>query len=158
MSVSILVLCSHPVLIINEEIKYSLGEMNGERSCDFWHFMKYKNDTFSSSKYYVMLLCIRMSEMSVSQFFLCSLRVLKINEGIEYGLGAMNWEMVAALFGGWFLVYMIVWRGLHQSGYIIWFTALFPYTVMLTLLVKALTLPGAIDGLRAYVNVSKSLS
>ena len=66
----------------------------------------------------------------------------------------MNWEMVAALFGGWSLVYLIVWRGLHQSGYIIWFTALFPYTVMLTLLVRAITLPGAIDGLRAYVNVS----
>ena len=85
-----------------------------------------------------------------------SLRVLKINDGIEYGLGSMNWEMAAALFGGWFLVYLIVWRGLHQSGYIIWFTALFPYTVMLTLLIKALTLPGAIDGLAAYVNVSSA--
>ena len=88
--------------------------------------------------------------------FIFSLRVLKINDGIEYGLGAMNWEMVAALFGGWFLVYLIVWRGLNQSGYIIWFTALFPYTIMLTLLVKAITLPGAIDGLRAYVHVSTS--
>jgi len=84
------------------------------------------------------------------------LRVLKINDGIEYGLGAMNWEMVAALFGGWFLVYLIVWRGLNQSGYIIWFTALFPYTIMLTLLVKAITLPGAIDGLRAYVHIDFS--
>ena len=92
---------------------------------------------------------------SIYDFFF-SLRVLKINDGIEYGLGAMNWEMAAALFGGWFLVYLIVWRGLNQSGYIIWFTALFPYTIMLTLLVKAITLPGAIDGLRAYVHVSTS--
>ena len=44
-------------------------------------------------------------------------------------------------------------RGLHQSGYVIWFTALFPYVVMITLLVKALTLDGAIDGLEAYVHV-----
>lgn len=78
---------------------------------------------------------------------------MQINDGIEYGLGDLQWEMAAALFGGWALVYLIVWRGLHQSGYIIWFTALFPYTVMLTLLVKALTLPGAVEGLKAYVDV-----
>ena len=53
---------------------------------------------------------------------------------------------------------MIVWRGLHQSGYIIWFTALFPYFVMITLLVKALTLDGASDGLKAYINVSATFA
>ena len=90
--------------------------------------------------------------------FLYSNRVLQINSGIEFGLGNLQWEMAGALFGGWFLVYLIVWRGLHQSGYIIWFTALFPYSVMLVLLVKALTLPGAVDGLAAYVHVSKQRS
>ena len=61
--------------------------------------------------------------------------------------------MAGALLGGWLLVYLIVWRGLHQSGYIIWFTALFPYTVMSVLLVRAVTLPGASDGLWAYIDV-----
>ena len=85
--------------------------------------------------------------------FFSSHRVLQINDGIEYGLGAVQWEMATALFGGWFLVYFIVWRGLHQSGYIIWFTALFPYTVMSVLLIRAVTLPGAVDGLMAYIHV-----
>ena len=83
-------------------------------------------------------------------------RVLQINEGMEYGLGMIQWELAAALLGGWLIVYLIVWRGLHQSGYIIWFTALFPYFVMITLLIKALTLDGASAGLAAYVNVSQS--
>ena len=61
--------------------------------------------------------------------------------------------MSCALLGGWLLVYLIVWRGLHQSGYIIWFTALFPYTVMSVLLIRAVTLPGAVDGLLAYIDV-----
>ena len=87
--------------------------------------------------------------------FYSSDRVLQMNQGIEFGLGNVQWEMAGALFGGWFLVYMIVWRGLHQSGYIIWFTALFPYTVMSVLLVRALTLEGASAGLEAYVKVSK---
>ena len=81
-------------------------------------------------------------------------RVLQINEGMEYGLGMIQPELAGALLGGWIIVYLIVWRGLHQSGYIIWFTALFPYVVMITLLIKALTLEGASDGLLAYINVS----
>ena len=81
-------------------------------------------------------------------------RVLQVNEGIEFGLGMVQWELAAALLGGWIIVYLIVWRGLHQSGYIIWFTALFPYFVMITLLVKALTLDGAVNGLAAYIHVS----
>ena len=73
---------------------------------------------------------------------------------MEYGLGMIQWELAGTLLGGWIIVYMIVWRGLHQSGYIIWFTALFPYFVMITLLVRALTLEGATTGLAAYINVS----
>jgi len=83
-------------------------------------------------------------------------RVLQMNDGLEFGLGNVQWEMAGALFGGWLLVYLIVWRGLHQSGYIIWFTALFPYTVMSVLLVRAVTLPGAADGLLAYVKIDWS--
>ena len=77
-----------------------------------------------------------------------------MNDGLEFGLGNVQWEMAGALFGGWLLVYLIVWRGLHQSGYIIWFTALFPYTVMSVLIVRAVTLPGAAEGLLAYIKVS----
>ncbi|TRY72221.1 hypothetical protein TCAL_03876 [Tigriopus californicus] len=83
-------------------------------------------------------------------------RVLQANDGIEFGLGGMQWELVGSLFLGWLIVYLIIRRGLHQSGYIIWFTALFPYVVMLTLLAKALTLEGAIEGLKAYVHVDWS--
>ena len=85
-------------------------------------------------------------------------RVLQANAGIEYGLELIQWELAGTLFLGWVIVYLIVWRGLHQSGYIIWFTALFPYFVMITLLVKALTLDGAIDGLAAYINVSPTFA
>ena len=76
-----------------------------------------------------------------------------MNGGLEHGLGALQWELAGTLLLGWFIVYLIICRGVHQSGYVIWFTALFPYVVMLTLLARALTLPGAFDGLAAYVEV-----
>lgn len=111
---------------------------------DCWMPVEYENGTFSAPPH-------NHTVPSVEEFW--NNRVLQANAGIEYGLGMIQWELAGTLLGGWIIVYMIVWRGLHQSGYIIWFTALFPYFVMITLLVKALTLDGAIDGLKAYVNI-----
>jgi len=78
-------------------------------------------------------------------------RVLHVNGGLEEGLGSIQWELVGCLGLGWLMVYMIVWKGLHTSGKIIWFTALFPYVVLAILLVRAVTLEGAVDGLWYYV-------
>ncbi|KAG8247121.1 hypothetical protein J6590_068743 [Homalodisca vitripennis] len=77
-------------------------------------------------------------------------RVLQISSGID-DLGGMQWELVGSLLLGWVLVYLIICRGLHQSGKIIWFTALFPYAVLLVLLVRGVSLPGAGDGLLYYI-------
>jgi len=80
-------------------------------------------------------------------------RVLQMNMGLEEGLGSMQWELAGCLFLAWIIVYSIIAKGLHTSGKIIWFTALFPYFVMIILLFRAITLPGAWDGLAYYVHV-----
>ncbi|KAK2714277.1 sodium- and chloride-dependent GABA transporter 1-like [Artemia franciscana] len=77
-------------------------------------------------------------------------RVLGITSGIE-DLGGMQWELVGCLFLAWVFVYIIIWKGLHQSGKIIWFTALFPYFVLIILLFRGITLEGAGEGLLYYV-------
>ena len=38
------------------------------------------------------------------------------NSGLEDGLGGVQWELVGCLGLAWLLVYLIVWKGLHQSG------------------------------------------
>ncbi|KAK3911079.1 Sodium- and chloride-dependent GABA transporter 2 [Frankliniella fusca] len=73
-------------------------------------------------------------------------RVLQLSAGLDE-LGGMQWELLGCLLLGWMLVYLIICRGLHQSGKIVWFTALFPYAIMLVLAGRAVTLPGAADGL-----------
>ncbi|CAB3370461.1 Hypothetical predicted protein [Cloeon dipterum] len=77
-------------------------------------------------------------------------RVLMITDGI-HDLGGIQWELLGCLLLGWILVYFIIWKGLHQSGKIIWFTALFPYVIMLILLARAVTLEGAYNGLVYFV-------
>jgi len=77
-------------------------------------------------------------------------KVLGITENIE-DLGGIQWGLLGTLFLGWVIVYLIIWKGLHSSGKIVWFTALFPYFVMITLLFRAITLEGAGAGLMLYV-------
>ncbi|BES95385.1 transporter [Nesidiocoris tenuis] len=77
-------------------------------------------------------------------------RVLRQSDGIT-DIGGMQWELLVCLFFGWLIVYSVIYRGLHQSGKVIWFTALFPYAVLLILLVRSVTLPGASDGLWYYI-------
>jgi len=83
-------------------------------------------------------------------------RVLQQNAGLEHGLGGFQFELVGCLLLSWVVVYAIISKGLHSSGKIIWFTALFPYAVMAVLLVRAVTLEGAMTGLAYYVHVDWS--
>lgn len=77
-------------------------------------------------------------------------RLLGITSGIEI-IGGIQWELLGCLVIGWLLVYFIIRRGLHQSGKIIWFSALFPYVVLFILLGRAVTLEGSYNGLLYYV-------
>ena len=133
------VLPSHPITIQLPQLK-SFGSMFSIKRVFFYIVLIYV--IIAHQLIYLTMLLLIFSN-----------RVLQANEGIEYGLELIQWELAGTLFLGWVIVYLIVWRGLHQSGYIIWFTALFPYFVMITLLVRALTLEGAVTGLQAYINV-----
>ncbi|XP_014679889.1 PREDICTED: sodium- and chloride-dependent GABA transporter 2-like, partial [Priapulus caudatus] len=77
-------------------------------------------------------------------------RVLKISTGIG-DVNEFRWELFFTMAIAWLMVYGMLWRGLHNSGKLIWITALFPYVVMTILLIKAVTLPGAGTGIMYYL-------
>ncbi|XP_060705893.1 sodium-dependent neutral amino acid transporter B(0)AT3-like [Hemiscyllium ocellatum] len=57
------------------------------------------------------------------------------------------WWLVICLIAAWLIVYACVIRGIETMGKAIYFTATFPYLVLIILLAQGLTLPGAIHGL-----------
>lgn len=77
-------------------------------------------------------------------------RVLGITPGIET-LGNLQWELALYLIAAWIFTYFIIWRGLHQSGKIIYVTALFPYVILTVLLIRGVTLDGAVDGILFFI-------
>ncbi|EDV55125.2 sodium-dependent nutrient amino acid transporter 1 isoform X1 [Drosophila erecta] len=66
---------------------------------------------------------------------------------IDNGLGLPNWQLVACLAVAWLVIGGVLIRGIKSSGKAAYFLGVFPYVVLLILLLRAVTLPGAIDGI-----------
>eukprot|EP00794_Sanderia_malayensis_P018934 gene18934-20839_t len=77
--------------------------------------------------------------------------VLQITNGIGEP-GSMRNELVLCLIIGWVLVYLCLFKGIKSSGKVVYFTATFPYLLMLVLLVRGATLEGASKGVKYYLN------
>jgi len=76
--------------------------------------------------------------------------MLDISEGI-HDIGAIRWELALCLLLAWTIVYAALWKGIKSFGKLVYFTALFPYVILIILLVRAATLPGYVDGITFYL-------
>ncbi|XP_051931430.1 sodium- and chloride-dependent GABA transporter 2-like [Hippocampus zosterae] len=77
-------------------------------------------------------------------------RVLNVTGNIE-DLGGVRWELALCLLLSWIICYFCVWKGVKSTGKVVYFTATFPYVMLAVLLVRGLTLPGAINGVKFYL-------
>jgi solute carrier family 6 amino acid transporter-like protein 5/7/9/14 len=76
--------------------------------------------------------------------------MLDISQGI-HDLGSIRWELALCLLLAWTIVYCALWKGIKSFGKVVYFTALFPYCILVILLVRAATLPGYMDGITFYL-------
>lgn len=92
------------------------------------------NDTFSTS--------------AATEFW--ERRVLSISGGIEE-IGEVRVEIMGCLIVMWIICYFCIWKGVKSTGKVVYFTATFPYVMLLILLVRGMTLPGALEGVVFYL-------
>ncbi|XP_024908316.1 sodium- and chloride-dependent betaine transporter-like [Cynoglossus semilaevis] len=77
-------------------------------------------------------------------------RVLGISGGIDQ-LGSVRWDLTLSLLVSWVCCYFSIWKGVQSSGKVAYVTTTFPYLMLLILLIRGLTLPGAWDGITFYL-------
>ncbi|CAF1607791.1 unnamed protein product, partial [Didymodactylos carnosus] len=82
--------------------------------------------------------------------FVNSILLLGKSDGIEnFGVPGRYYALV--LFGAWIIVCLCIIRGVKSSGKVAYFTAIFPYIVLLILIIQSATLKGAVDGVKFYI-------
>lgn len=68
-------------------------------------------------------------------------------DDISEGIGLPDWRLTLALFISWLTTFLVIVKGVKTAGKAAYFLAIFPYVILITLLVRAVTLDGAIDGI-----------
>ncbi|XP_050166197.1 sodium- and chloride-dependent neutral and basic amino acid transporter B(0+) isoform X2 [Myiozetetes cayanensis] len=65
--------------------------------------------------------------------------------------GNIVWYLALCLLLSWMIVAAALFKGIKSSGKVVYFTALFPYVILLILLVRGATLEGSMDGIQYYI-------
>ncbi|XP_046989692.1 sodium-dependent nutrient amino acid transporter 1-like [Schistocerca americana] len=70
---------------------------------------------------------------------------------IAEGIGVPDWRLTIGLAVTWITIFFVVWKGVKSSGKASYFLALFPYVIMIVILIRGATLPGAGDGILFFI-------
>ena len=77
-------------------------------------------------------------------------KVLDMSESLSHP-GSLNFPIILCLAISWIICWIIVARGIKTAGPASWVLAVFPYFILTAMLIRAVTLPGAIDGITLYL-------
>ncbi|XP_058456380.1 sodium-dependent nutrient amino acid transporter 1-like [Malaya genurostris] len=77
--------------------------------------------------------------------------IMNLLPNIDNGIGLPDWKLSLCLLACWICIAGILVKGIKSSGKATYFLALFPFVILLLLLIRSCTLTGAIDGIKYFV-------
>nr|AHH29249.1 nutrient amino acid transporter [Leptinotarsa decemlineata] len=101
--------------------------------------------------------CVSSKSVNVSNnISVCSselyfrIEVLRESPDISEGLGIPDWRLALYLLASWIVTFLICSKGVKSSGKVSYFLALFPYIILFSLLIRATTLEGSVEGIAFF--------
>ncbi|KAL4220998.1 hypothetical protein ACF0H5_019261 [Mactra antiquata] len=95
--------------------------------------------------------CTNTTNVAVAELYF-EKTVIQKSPGIEpEHVGAPIWQLALCLLASWVVVVLCLIKGVKSSGKVVYFTATFPYVILLILLVRGCLLDGAIDGIKYFI-------
>ena len=89
------------------------------------------------------------NELSLIDLSLYSHRVLQMSDGI-HNMGDIRLELFGFLALAWVIVYFCLWKGVATTGKVVYITATLPIILLFTFVIRGVTLPGAMEGLKFF--------
>ena len=77
--------------------------------------------------------------------------ILKEKDSIDDGIGTPNWQLCICLVVAWAFISGALIKGVKSSGKASYFLAIFPYFVLLILLIRSTTLEGSFEGMMYFL-------
>ncbi|KAK6168527.1 hypothetical protein SNE40_021040 [Patella caerulea] len=94
--------------------------------------------------------CNYMFQSASEQFWKRYVLQLQDSDGIE-DIGGISLRNCLCLFFTWILIFFCLIKGIKSTGKVVYFTATFPYIILVILLIRGVTLPGHMKGIEFYV-------
>jgi len=85
---------------------------------------------------------------SVSSFF--NNDILRLSESPST-FGGIRLPIVGGLAVVWLLIYLSLFKGVETLGKIVYFTVIIPWLIIIIMVIRGLTLPGAMEGIKFYL-------
>ncbi|XP_013384850.1 sodium- and chloride-dependent glycine transporter 1 isoform X2 [Lingula anatina] len=117
-----------------------MGNLTANSSASYW--MHYGVDGTNSTN-------VTIQRESPSEQYWQN-HVLELSEGIE-NIGPIRWQLLLCLIFAWVMIFLCLCKGVKSSGKVVYVTATFPYLVLIILLVRGVTLPGSMEGIKYYL-------
>uniref|UniRef100_A0A671LAF2 Transporter n=1 Tax=Sinocyclocheilus anshuiensis TaxID=1608454 RepID=A0A671LAF2_9TELE len=95
-------------------------------------------------------LCLEHTGLRSSVMEFWERKVLRLSGGLDE-VGDISGYMVLCLLATWVIVYFCIWKGVKSAGKVVYFTAVFPYLVLVVLFFHGVSLPGALNGIIYYL-------
>lgn len=77
-------------------------------------------------------------------------KILNEAERME-DFGLPKWDLTLIVLLVWIVIYFALFKGVRSSGKVVYVTAIFPYFIIVIMLIRGVTLEGSLDGIMYFI-------